>query len=218
MARSSTLGPASECLEELSLTDCTSLRDIPNSICKMTRLKCLALSGCHQVQRLPEEIGCLQCLEELDLTGYKSLQDIPNSIGKMKSLKRLDLSDCHQVRKLPEELGCLPCLEELDLTGCRSLLDIPNSICKIKCLQNLDLSGCIRVGKLPEELGSLECLEELSIEGTAISCLPQSIYQMKDLRIYGLSGNLESNDCFFPTASSERSLLSIRSMAIIGDL
>ncbi|KAM0030889.1 putative TIR domain, P-loop containing nucleoside triphosphate hydrolase [Helianthus debilis subsp. tardiflorus] len=180
-----------ECLEELDLRGCRSLQDIPNSICKMKSLKRLYLSDCHQVRKLPEELGCLQCLEELDLRGCRSLLDIPNSICKIKCLQNLDLSGCIRVGKLPEELGCLECLKVLDLRECSSLQDIPSSISRMKSLRGLYLCHCIRVEKLPEELGSLECLT-LSIDGTAISCLPQSIYQMKGL-------NLEwSDECFFP--------------------
>ncbi|KAJ0532114.1 putative leucine-rich repeat domain superfamily [Helianthus annuus] len=68
----------------------------------------------------------------------------------------------------------------------------------MKSLTHLHLSHCIRVEKWPEELGSLECLKELGIEGTAIHCLPWSIYQVKDLCFYGSSGDLELRDWFLP--------------------
>ncbi|MFS7965635.1 putative leucine-rich repeat domain superfamily [Helianthus anomalus] len=50
-------------------------------------------------------------------------------------------------------------------------------------LKSLNLSFCIRVEELPGELGRLECLEMLNIEGSSISRLPHSMFQLKDLCI-----------------------------------
>ncbi|MFS7966382.1 putative TIR domain, P-loop containing nucleoside triphosphate hydrolase [Helianthus anomalus] len=181
-----------KCVEDLDLTKCASLRDIPISICKMKCLKVFHLSYCPQVGNLPEELGCLERLEVLDLTKCTSLRHIPNSICKMKCLKHLRLTSCSKVNKLPDELGCLDCLETLDLTKCKSLGDIPNTIYKMKCLKFLYLAHCRQVEKLPEELGRLECLKELNIESSGISHLPQSIFQLKGLRVFGFPGQLQS--------------------------
>ncbi|KAI3724890.1 hypothetical protein L1987_64658 [Smallanthus sonchifolius] len=62
----------------------------------------------------------------------------------------------------------------------------------MKSLLYLDLRYCILVEKLPEELGRLECLKELDIEGAGISRLPQSIFQLKNLCIFGSRWRLES--------------------------
>ncbi|KAJ9552042.1 hypothetical protein OSB04_016087 [Centaurea solstitialis] len=56
-----------ECLEELILSECTVLRDIPNSICKMIRLERFHLRNCVAVEKLPEELGRLECLKELNV-------------------------------------------------------------------------------------------------------------------------------------------------------
>ncbi|KAF5789045.1 putative leucine-rich repeat domain superfamily [Helianthus annuus] len=110
----------------------------------------------------------------------------------MKCLKHLLLDSCYNVKKLPEKLECLECLEKLDLKKCTSLRDIPNNICKMKCLKYLNLFGCDKVEKLPEELGCLESLKELYIVDAGISGLPESIFQLKGLRIIGSRGQLEA--------------------------
>nr|GFB87196.1 hypothetical protein [Tanacetum cinerariifolium] len=50
----------------------STLRDISNSICEMKHLKQLCFQYCDKLEKLPDEIGCLECLEELDLTELRS--------------------------------------------------------------------------------------------------------------------------------------------------
>ncbi|KAD6453976.1 hypothetical protein E3N88_08682 [Mikania micrantha] len=132
--------------------------------------------------KVPKELYQLSCLRELTFS-LKEIKHLPASICMLKHLKSLELKSCLLLEKLPDDLGQLECLEKLILIECVHIRDIPNDICKIKCLKYLHLRHCIRVEKLPEELGRLECLIELNIEGTSISHLPQSISQLKGLRI-----------------------------------
>ncbi|KAI3827248.1 hypothetical protein L1987_01320 [Smallanthus sonchifolius] len=74
-----------ECLEELYLMDCISLRDIPNSICNMKCLKYLHLPYCILVTRLPEELGRLVCLKELNIEGA-GISHLPQGIFELKGL------------------------------------------------------------------------------------------------------------------------------------
>ncbi|XP_076902003.1 uncharacterized protein LOC143556613 [Bidens hawaiensis] len=191
-----------ECLEELSLMN---LRDIPN-ISNMKCLRRLHLSFCSQVKELPGQLrrlesACrnleyfsasicgLQNLRELTLEG--SIPEVPQGIYLLESLEKLTLS-IKEIKQLPEDLGRLEHLKWLCLMSCIGLRDIPDIICNMKCLERLYLCNCIFVENLPEELGRLECLKELNINGTSISHLPQSIYQLKNLRIYGASWQLHS--------------------------
>ncbi|KAD6454781.1 hypothetical protein E3N88_09487 [Mikania micrantha] len=139
----------------------------------------------------------------LELKDCYYLKEI-HVVGRLKNLTRLNLSGCLRfeyfwfytlrVGPLPMDLGGLECLEELNLSNCVSLRSIPDSICQLKCLKELDLSHCRRVEKLPEELGRVECLKELKIEGAGISRLPESIFQLKDLRIIGSAGIYTETD------------------------
>ncbi|KAL8209312.1 hypothetical protein R6Q57_006044 [Mikania cordata] len=171
-----------ECLEKLALSFCRSLRDIPDSICQLKCLKELDLPFCRLVEKLPQELGRLECLERLDIAGA-GISRLPESIIQLKHLKSLDLTCCEFLEQLPMDLGGLECLEKLDLSFCRSLRDIPDSICQLKCLKELDLSFCHLVEKLPDEFGRLECLKLLNIKYSGISRLPESIFQLKALRI-----------------------------------
>ncbi|KAJ0524501.1 putative leucine-rich repeat domain superfamily [Helianthus annuus] len=125
------------------------------------------------------------------------IEHLPDSVCMLQHLKYLELKSCWNLEQLPDDLSRLECLEELHLTDCRSLQDVPDSICKIKSLTFLNLSGCFLVDKLPKELGCIERLKQLIISGTNISRLPQSIFQLKGLHIYGSWRELES--CGFTT-------------------
>ncbi|KAF5788843.1 putative leucine-rich repeat domain superfamily [Helianthus annuus] len=138
-----------------------------------------------------EALKHLHHLQSLTLS-FKKIKHLPDSICLLKHLKFLELKSCWCLEQLPKDLDRLDCLETLDLTDCIFLQDIPNNICKIKGLTRLCLSYCILVENLPEELGRSECLRTLNIEGAGISRLPQSIYQLKGLRIVGSRWRLES--------------------------
>ncbi|KAJ0751789.1 putative TIR domain, P-loop containing nucleoside triphosphate hydrolase [Helianthus annuus] len=73
-----------QCLEELHLTDCRLLRDIPNSICRMKSLKYLHLPYIG-IKKLPEDLGHLECLKELNIEGA-CIKRLPLSIFQLKGL------------------------------------------------------------------------------------------------------------------------------------
>ncbi|KAM0030885.1 putative leucine-rich repeat domain superfamily [Helianthus debilis subsp. tardiflorus] len=186
-----------QCLEELRLTDCIQLRDIPNSIRNMKCLRHLHISYCSQVKELPKEnlepllssICGLQHFKELTLEG--GIPEVPKDLYRLESLEKLSLR-MKELKHLPDSICMMKYLKSLDLRYCRSLQDIPDNICNMKCLENLDLTHCIQVENLPEEIGRLESLKKINIQGTGIRSLPQSIYQLKGLRINGSREELKS--------------------------
>ncbi|KAM0030840.1 putative TIR domain, P-loop containing nucleoside triphosphate hydrolase [Helianthus debilis subsp. tardiflorus] len=162
------------------LCACTFLESFSATICGLQRLGELTLID--SIPEAPKDLWQLEGLEKLTLC-MKEIKHLPDNICMLKHLKSLNLKSCWLLEQLPKDLGRLEGLEELDLTECISLRDIPNSICNMKCLKSLNLSFCIRVEKLPGELGRLQCLEMLYIEGSGISRLPHSMFQLKDLCI-----------------------------------
>lgn len=165
---------------------CICFDYISETICGLQHLRELKLEG-----RTLRDLWRLESLKKLCFK-KQQFQHLPTSICMLKHLKSLELYYCLFLEQLPENICELECLEDLIMWMCKSLRDIPSSTCKMKCLKRLDLIYCHNIKKLPEELGSLECLKELDIEGTGISHLPQSIFQLKGLRIYGFSEQFES--------------------------
>ncbi|KAJ9552226.1 hypothetical protein OSB04_016271 [Centaurea solstitialis] len=152
-------------------------------------LETLYVRGCYNLEELRIHFNCLK-LESIDIMGAK-LRSF--DLALTPNLKMLRLTKCSHlvVLQAPEDLGLLECLEDLILSECTGLRDIPNNICKMKRLERFHLRNCVAVEKLPGELGLLECLKELNIEGTNIRHLPQSVFEMKGLRIVGFRRFLE---------------------------
>ncbi|KAJ9552419.1 LOW QUALITY PROTEIN: hypothetical protein OSB04_016464 [Centaurea solstitialis] len=151
-------------------------------------LKKLEVRRCDNLEELHIHSNCLK-LEYIEIIGLRTFD-----LALTLNLKRLRLIECSHLVELqaPEDLGQLECLEELILSECTVLRDIPNNICKMKRLERFHLRNCVAIEKLPEELGRLECLKELNIEGTSIRHLPQSIFELKGLHIFGFRRLLES--------------------------
>ncbi|MFS7965598.1 putative leucine-rich repeat domain superfamily [Helianthus anomalus] len=179
-------------LEELYLKECNDFVQL-NISEECPKPKVFNL-GCSKASNLNLGLTPLleksECLEKLTLS-VKDITHLPDSICIFKHLKYIELESCWFLEQLPKDFDRLECLEELRIVDCTSLRDIPNSISNMKCLKCLHLPHCILVKKLPEELGHLHCLKELNIEGTGITHLPQSIFQLKGLCIVWSRGRLE---------------------------
>ncbi|GJY52373.1 Toll/interleukin-1 receptor domain-containing protein [Tanacetum coccineum] len=182
----------------ISIGFCASINheSFSRSISSLQGIKKLTLEG--SLTEAPWDLDQLECLEELIFSSTK-IRDLPDSISnlkrlynlcKLKHLKSLKIKSCWLLEKLPEDIGRLESLEKLILRDCKLLQDIQNSICKVNCIKKLSLRGCIRVNELPEDIGCLEGLKELNIEGTDITRLPQSIFQLRGLCIVGPSMRL----------------------------
>ncbi|KAI4356912.1 hypothetical protein L6164_000894 [Bauhinia variegata] len=65
--------------------DCTSIKEIPHSICYLPRLKHLSLSFCYDLISLPESISQLDRLASLDLVDCKKLRQFsaPPNLAKL---------------------------------------------------------------------------------------------------------------------------------------
>nr|GEV33459.1 Toll/interleukin-1 receptor (TIR) domain-containing protein [Tanacetum cinerariifolium] len=189
-------------LVELEMpSECLKLKELNLSHSKLTiidlgltpNLIRLNLENCYNLVEIkaPKDRGLLECLKELIFTSTR-ITHFPENIFMSTHLKSLKLKSCWHLEKLPEDLGRLECLEKLELIECIYLRHIPSSICQLKSLKYFQLPYCFLVEKLPEEIGSLIQLEELNIEGTGISHLPRSIFQLKRLRIVGFTWQLRS--------------------------
>lgn len=55
-------------LQELSIRDCQSLMEIPESISNLKSLEYLEISECPNLKSLPEGISKLTCLQSLDIS------------------------------------------------------------------------------------------------------------------------------------------------------
>lgn len=76
-------------LEEIHLVK-TSLKELPDNICKLKKLKVLNISGGRQLTHLPDCINELVNLEQINLW-RNNLTTLPNTIVELKKLKQINL-------------------------------------------------------------------------------------------------------------------------------
>ncbi|KAI3520144.1 hypothetical protein L1887_09374 [Cichorium endivia] len=147
-------------LRSLSITDCYSLKSLPNSICKVKSLRILRLINCPNIQELPEELGNLERLEDIGVSGT-SIKRLPDSVQRIPYLHTLLLNNCKQLESLPGGNLGLSLIRVLALRDCNlSDNDFPNDIWELSGLMVLDLSQN-NFSCLPSGLGQLHNLQVL---------------------------------------------------------
>ncbi|KAL5778627.1 hypothetical protein ACOSQ2_009364 [Xanthoceras sorbifolium] len=132
-----------QCLEELDASG-TAIKQVPDSIARLTNLKTLSLRDCRQAPPnwisslwLPRKIPSSMCLV------------LPSLIG-LFSLKILDFSDCNLLEgALPDDLGSLCSLAELKLSN-NNFVSLPKSINQLSKLEILCLEKCQMLKSIPE--------------------------------------------------------------------
>ncbi|XVF70292.1 hypothetical protein PTKIN_Ptkin11bG0149600 [Pterospermum kingtungense] len=184
-------------IESVNFKGCTRLIDVHPSIASLRRLKLLNLSNCISLRSLPNKIG-MGCLEKLNLQGCSNLKRFPEIDEEMQCLLELIL-DGTGIEELPSSVGYLINLVLLNLKDCKNLTSLPSSIHGLKRLKFLNLSGCSKIENLPESLQQVEFLEELDLSETGIRKAPSFIFQFKNLKVLSFKGckgppsNLQAN-------------------------
>ncbi|CDY21141.1 BnaA01g33720D [Brassica napus] len=203
-------------LEELSLSGCSSLVELPSSIGNAIHLKMLDLSGCSSLVELPSSIGNAIHLKKLDLSGClylskcSSLVKLPSSIGNaIRNFEELDFSDCSSLVGVPSSIGNATNLKRLDFSRCSSLVELPASIGNLHKLETLILEECRKLEALPVNinlkslttLDLTDCslmksfpeistdIEYMYLAGTAIKEVPSSISLWPRLHVLHMSYN-----------------------------
>ncbi|KAM3279207.1 hypothetical protein ACQJBY_046495 [Aegilops geniculata] len=165
------------------------LETLPDSICRLSKLCYLDLSGSSSLSKLPASLGELSQLFFLNLSGCCILQELPESICELTCLHHLDMSDCCALQKLPDNFGSLLKLSFLNLSSCSKLTKLPDNI-SFPCLEHLNLSSCHELENLPIDFGHLQKLEFVNLSGCyKISMLPGSFCQLNHLK------HLDLSDC-----------------------
>ncbi|KAH9290103.1 hypothetical protein KI387_034220 [Taxus chinensis] len=149
---------------------------------KFNRLEKLTLSGCKNLEELPEGVGELSSLRELNLYTWGVLKQLPSAIGQLSSLTTLNLRYCPSLQELPTNFEKLCSLQYLNLHGCSGLLGLPCNFENLTLLQYLNLHDCSGLLELPERLGNLTSLTNLNLFGCEkLSSFPRSLGGMTSL-------------------------------------
>ncbi|QCE05251.1 disease resistance protein RPM1 [Vigna unguiculata] len=111
-------------LEVLMIDNCIKLElstslssHIPDS-----KLKYIFLFDLPQLVKLPRWFqGSANTLQHLAITGCVNLDELPEWLTTLICLKVLDISDCPNLLSLPDNIHHLTNLEKLEITGCPEL-------------------------------------------------------------------------------------------------
>ncbi|KAH9307427.1 hypothetical protein KI387_035338 [Taxus chinensis] len=169
-------------LRTLKLVEFEKLEMLPDELLLLTQLEELDLSGCKILVQLPKGLGNLSTLNKLSLKECSSLQELPDLFGNLRSLKYLDLHACETLKQLPEDFGSLSCLEELDLGYCSSLQELPTSFGKLFSLKVLTLVRCTSLHRLRHDIIYLSALVQIEFQESSVVSIPcRDIKLVKDI-------------------------------------
>ncbi|KAG0607725.1 hypothetical protein M758_8G049800 [Ceratodon purpureus] len=199
-------------LLNLDMTNCTSIKTLPDSIGQLSRLQLLDLDGCRNLQKLPSTIGQLTHLEKLRLQRCESLESLPDSIPALPRLQQLIIHTCTSMSKVPETMGLMTGLtrfhtdlatewqavavgqqhglKELIVRNCSdeaiTWLDTNSSLAHLHLLNYFSFQDCPAMSKLPHTIGLLTNLDYLDLwRCENLRELPNCIGQLKLLtRLY----------------------------------
>nr|XP_048319796.1 probable WRKY transcription factor 19 isoform X2 [Ziziphus jujuba var. spinosa] len=169
-------------LKYLSLKDCKRLKSLPQSIWKLNYLKRLIVPNCPNLRgKFPEICNVIEYLYEIDLRGT-GIEKLPESIENIEKLKHLNLKDCKRLKILPQSIWKLKYLEKLILLDCPNLQGKFPEICDVmECLNEIDLGGT-RIEELPESIENLTGLTTLNLGSCPqIKFLPNSLCKLSRL-------------------------------------
>ncbi|CAL5092683.1 unnamed protein product [Urochloa decumbens] len=150
-------------LDNLEITECKDLKQLPESLRGLTCIRTLHLKHCDNLCMLPEWLGELQSLQVLDLEGLPVMSVLPESMQSLTSLQRLRMFNCSALHQLPEQLGELCSLSDLAIFDLTSLTHLPESMQRLTSLRSITLINCDALTQLPESLSGLSSLRKLFI-------------------------------------------------------
>ncbi|CAN1264434.1 Disease resistance protein L6 [Linum perenne] len=176
----------------LDTSECNQLKEV-RGIESLELLEYLFMTNCTSIKKLPD-LYVLTNLEELpDLSGLRNVVmldiSVCNQLKELTGIRNLELLDhlnmrnCTSIKKLPDLSGCKK-LRWLDIRGCAQLAEV-SGIERLELLNELNISGCSSVEELPNLPGSRnifsldisECNQLKEFTGV------KNLEQLKDLKM-----------------------------------
>ncbi|OWM86773.1 hypothetical protein CDL15_Pgr015809 [Punica granatum] len=180
----------SESLESLILSECTGIKELPESCQFFQSLVMLDLSR-MDVTKLPDSIGDMKKLKVINME-YSLISELPKSIGKLEKLEELLAKHCEGLQgEIPSEIGTLSSLTILDLSFTR-ISSLPPTLSKLSNLQTLNLEFC---HELRELSGLPKSLVTLHVMSKKLEELPDfsEMSSLTDLQLFCAVDKFQTN-------------------------
>ncbi|KAL4639450.1 hypothetical protein ACB092_03G219400 [Castanea dentata] len=186
------------CLEILYLGE-SGIRELPSSIEHLTKLETLSLDKCENLRDLPDSIYKLQRLRILDTTTTKlrptcNSIDISSGYGFVK-MKPLDLL---------MKLDYFPALEMIDLSE-TNIVTIPESISRLPRLKSLLISNCKllrEIQGLPQSIRTVLAENCMLLDSQSPSGLLNQVIEIIGILPNRVCGSARSNKLMDPQFSN----------------
>ncbi|XP_047976143.1 disease resistance protein RGA2-like isoform X2 [Salvia hispanica] len=196
-------------LLELSLTECSNLRELPDGLGTLNSLEMLSISDCPNLEQVADigvqqSQGSLACLKILKICECKALLYFPcEMVGS--SLEKLEFLNLSSLKSLPGIIDCLPKLPRLthlviygvsqfragyssnelgidvSMEGSMETVDGLLQGCYSHSLKKLHLKGREGWGNLPESIQHLTSIGQLEIENYGMEELPEWLGNLSSL-------------------------------------
>ncbi|XLU25838.1 hypothetical protein S245_061904 [Arachis hypogaea] len=143
-------------LEEVNVSTCKSLQQVPQSVLSSQKLGYLFLNDCNELRSFQHNIHhqSLKTLSFHSCIGLRefSLTQLNHGTDKLvlsAPLERLKLDYCSNLSLLPDNISMLSSLKDLSMSH-SSVRSLPESIKHLSRLKYLNLSNCKRLQSIPE--------------------------------------------------------------------
>ncbi|GKA79388.1 NB-ARC domains-containing protein [Tanacetum coccineum] len=175
-------------LRYMNLMGCTHLQCLGGSNIEMEALVTLLLSGCSNLEYIPEFGQNMKCLENLYLDGTH-IKKLPESLGELHSLRKLDASETF-IEEIPLSVCYLKRLRLLRAQRCpfssQNKGFLFTNVDILSNIRELDLSYC-NLSVVPDFIGLLHRLISLDLSGNDFVHLPASISLLSNLKMLCLN-------------------------------
>ncbi|KAF3505475.1 hypothetical protein F2Q69_00000499 [Brassica cretica] len=143
-------------LEELNLSNCINLVELPLFIGKLQKLKELRLKGCSKLEVLPTNINLesLQLLDLSDCSMLKSFPDISTNIGYLYLIGTA-------IEQVPPSIRSWPRLDYLQMSYFENLKDFTHALERITCMCLTDTE----IQELPPWVKKMSSLNRFVLKG-----------------------------------------------------
>ncbi|XP_028773582.1 TMV resistance protein N-like [Neltuma alba] len=197
-------------LENIDLSDCSSLRSVHPSILSLHTLVKLDVDYCHELESLESETH-LESLSDLQASGCGlkkfclssnklesiylretrlEILDLP--IGRFTKLRSLLILHGERLRSLPiKELCCLTNLKEFQVRDFKQEIHTEELRSLFNAWHNLEklcLDGWSYLSEIPDDIKYLTRLHYLSLEHSGVETLPPCVSHLSSLTSIYLFG------------------------------
>ena len=155
-------------LEQLSIVNCNSLQTLPFNVAELHSLRYLTITLCSSLRDVSMRWSRLADLTSLTITACPSLTSLPESLCFLPALKKLAIENCVALTTLPTQLGRLRALTGLSIKRLPALTSLPESLSRLPSVETLTIEACPNITRLPDDWRHSKTLRFIHLDDTGI--------------------------------------------------